>query len=276
MKTVFAGLLLIPILALDSSAVFTSDLPTPVSASAADSAAATAAAQAVTCDEILVKVRAQEARKAADMDHLTYLAEGVTLVRNADGKANETIESIRRITRQGKDPDKIEYLEMTRNGRKLSKQEMEAEVAKTKAGVQGKSPFLPEEGAKYDYSLDGQLDLDGRSVYVISYQPKTPGPGLAAGKGYIDCRDFDQVRLEFSPSKPPSIIQHMEGVINCRAYRGFWMPADLSMQIHVKVVFIITLADQQIEIHERYRDYQLPPAVAGQADRTRIAGVQSK
>lgn len=221
-------------------------------------------------DELLARIGEHAARKAVAMERVNYLAESVTEIRAADGKAIRKVESLRRIFRQGKAPDRMEYLEMKIDGRALSKVEIEREVEKMKSESGGRSPFHPEEMPKYDFVPAGEAEIDGFPVYCMNYSPKKPDRRLCRGRAYIHRRDFDLVRLEFSSSQPPLGVERMHAVLNfrprpdrCRGglgdgASGFWIPADLAIDLRVKVAFIVTLADQGIEIRETYRDFQQP------------------
>jgi hypothetical protein len=209
-------------------------------------------------EDRLAKVREIEAAKEAATVHETYRVDSITVIRNADNKIERQVESKRKVTRQGKDPDKVEFTEMSIDGRKLSQKEMEAELAKSNDKLEGKSPLSPEEMPKYQFEPGGNTTCADIPVWIVLFHPKTPDKSLGVGKAYIRQDNNNVIRLEFATSVLPAVVQNMKAVINFFPHDDLWLPDNLEITLHVKVVFIFTLADKQITVQEKYHDYLTP------------------
>jgi len=145
------------------------------------------------------------------------------------------------------------------NGKALSPEEREAEIAKSGGNLEGKTPFAPGEPDKYVFEPAGTTVTAGYPVWVVAFHPKKPDKTLAVGEAFIHQGHSNLVRMEFATSVLPSAVQSMNAAINFRPQAGYWLPADLLMDLHIKVAFIITLAEKKIQVKETYYGYKARP-----------------
>ena len=93
-------------------------------------------------------------------------------------------------------------------------------------------------------------------MWKIAFTPREENEKSVEGTAFILTDTYDAVYYEFSPSKKPGSVESMKGRIWNAPIQGFWVPQKLMMEMHVKVVFLVTLADQLIELEEKYSDYR--------------------
>lgn len=205
-------------------------------------------------ETILQAVKARSTAQVEQIKTMHYRAETKTTIRNAQNKLERVIESNRLITYAPPKEIQNDFLGMTINGRALSRAEMEAELKKSR-GKARQSPFHPDQMANYHFTLAGEETYEGQKVWKVRFDPVEPREGLAIGYAYVLQSTLDVVYLSFVPAKLPGVMRKMEAHITYQQADGFWVPKIFKMDMHVKVAFIVTLADQFIHIQERYSDY---------------------
>ena len=208
--------------------------------------------------------RAEEARESALRD-MVYTAN--TRVIEWEDVSRRTVksETLSVRTVYVREPDEIrnEYLSMTVDGRKLSKKEMERELAKQQRGGRGdgngefQSPFSAEASALYDFELRGPDRFEGQAVWAVEFTPKEPGENLYNGTALVSREDFQPVYVEITPAELPRVLEEFAMSIRFASVDGFQLPAVFSMDMRVRVSLLITLADRTLSIEDRYSDYSL-------------------
>lgn len=208
-------------------------------------------------DRQLAGIRARAEAVQQALPEITYTAESESQQLAGDGKVEKVIRSVRQVRFTWPDQYQQDYSFMSVNGRELSAQERIAEVSRMR-GQRGESPFLPSEMPKYRFTREGEAEYAGRKVWKVGFQPLAPDDKLAQGFGYILPETYDVVYFIFSPSRLPAGLREMNAEMQYQPVQNFWMPSEFHMQLHVKVSFLITLADLRVIIQEKYSGYQLP------------------
>jgi hypothetical protein len=110
-------------------------------------------------------------------------------------------------------------------------------------------PLTSEEQKKYAFTLLGQEMQQGRSVYLISFQPKDKEEIPWAGEVYIDAAEFEPVRVTTRLARRlPLMIRSLLGtdvpdigfnVMYQRQPDGAWFPATVGTEFRVRAEFVI-------------------------------------
>jgi hypothetical protein len=111
-------------------------------------------------------------------------------------------------------------------------------------------PLTSEEQKNYVFTLLGQDVQLGRSVYLISFQPKDKEDGIPwAGEVYVDAAEFEPVRVFTRLARRlPFMIRSLLGtdvpdigfnVVYQRQPDGVWFPATVSTAFRVRAEFVI-------------------------------------
>ncbi len=218
-------------------------------------------------ETILQAVKARSTAQVEQIKTMHYRAETKTTISNAQNEVERVIASSRLITYAPPKEIQNDFLGMTINGRALSRAEMEAELKKSR-GKARQSPFHPDQMANYHFTLAGEETYEGQKVWKVRFDPVELREGLAKGYAYVVQSTLDVVYLTFVPAKLPGVMKKMEAQITYQPVEGFWVPKTFAMDMHVKVAFILTLADQFIHIQENYSNYSFNmPDTASPNDR---------
>ncbi len=224
-------------------------------------------AGALTLEEVLETMRAQERRLDAEVHDMVYLAEA-TLVEWQDfpgGRQRRRTESVRRVTVVRPDTMRNEYLSMSIDGRPLSQAEMRRETGRDRGRSAAlKSPFREDMAGLYLFRLSGSELLEGVPVWVVEFEPRQAGEGLGRGRAYVDAAGRHAVALEFTPSRLPGVVKHLQMTLRLAPVEGYWLPSRFTMEARVKVQFLFTLAERTFSFEDRYSHYRLNTA-CGQA-----------
>jgi hypothetical protein len=218
-----------------------------------------------TVETILREIqRAEEAREEAIRD-MVYTAESRVIEwEDASRRAvkKETL-SVRKVYVREPDQIRNEYLSMTIDGRKLSGKEMERELARQQRGGRGggdgefQSPFSAEAAPLYDFALKGPQPFEGQAVWVVEFTPKQAEENLFSGTAYICPEDYQPVYVEMAPAVLPRVLEEFAMNIRFAEVDGYRLPSVFSMDMRVRVSFLITLADRTLSIEDRYSEYRL-------------------
>lgn len=76
------------------------------------------------------------------------------------------------------------------------------------------SPFDEDAEGRFEFALVREDSLDGKSVYVLSANPKEKGKGLLKGLHWIDKESFRVWKSELAPSKNPKFVKEMKMFID--------------------------------------------------------------
>jgi hypothetical protein len=175
---------------------------------------------------------------------------------------SETL-SVRRVYVRERDQLQNEYLSMTIDGRKLSQKEMERELARQQRGGRRdgngefQNPFSAEAAPLYDFELKGLKLFEDRAVWVVGFTPKQAGENLFAGSAHVSQKDYQPVYVEMAPPVLPRILEEFAMSIHFAQVDGYQLPSVFSMDMRVRVSFLVTLADRTLSIEDRYSNYRL-------------------
>ena len=99
---------------------------------------------------------------------------------------------------------------------------LEAEADASRPGSRERSRITPE---NYAFEMLGTEHVDGRLVYVIAVEPKTPNKYLLQGRIWVDADEYAIVRIDGKPAKNPSFwIKSVHFVHNYDKLGSFWFP----------------------------------------------------
>ncbi len=218
-----------------------------------------------TVETILWEVQQAEAARESAIRDMVYTAEAQVIEWEDASRGavkSETL-SVRRIYVREPDQLQNEYLSMTIDGRKLNQKEMERELARQQRGGRREgngefqSPFSAEAAPLYDFELKGPKLFEDQAVWVMGFTPKQAGENLFAGSAYISQKDYQPVYVEMAPAALPRILEEFAMSIRFAQVDGFRLPSVFSMDMRVRVSFLVTLADRTLSIEDRYSNYRL-------------------
>jgi hypothetical protein len=221
-----------------------------------------------TIETILRELQGAEAAREAAIRDMVYTAE--TRVIEWEDSARQEIKSetisVRRVYVRTPDQMHNEYLSMTVDGRALTRKEMERELAKQRRGGRRgsegngggfQSPFSAEAAPFYDFELEGPEMFEGRAVWVVSFSPKKPEENLFTGRAYVDREDAQPVYVEMAPAVLPRVLEEFAMDIRFAPVNGYSLPSVFTMEMRVRISFLLTLADRTLSIEDRYSEYKL-------------------
>ena len=140
---------------------------------------------------------------------------------------------------------------------------MERELARQQRGGrregQGEfqSPFSAEAAPLYDFQLRGPQLFEGQSVLVVEFAPKQAEENLFSGSAFISRNDYQPVYVEMAPAVLPRVLEEFSMNIRFAEVEGYRLPSVFSMDMRVRVSFLVTLADRTLSIEDRYSEYRL-------------------
>jgi hypothetical protein len=218
-----------------------------------------------TLETILSEVQRRDAEREAAIRDMVYTAETRVLEFQDESRQEVKSETLARRRVYMRAPDMVhnEHLSMTIDGRQLSPKEMERELAKQRRGGRGdqnqefQSPFSAEAAPLYDFELLGARNFDGNPVWAVAFRPKEAGENRFTGTAYLSQADYQPLYVEMAPAELPSILQEFAMSIRFAPVQDYQLPSVFSMDMRVRVSFLITLSDRTLSIEERYSQYRL-------------------
>ena len=218
-----------------------------------------------TIETVLREIQqAEEAREAAIRD-MVYTAE--TRVVEWEDPSRRAVKSetlsVREVYVRGPDKIRNEYLSMTIDGQKLSQKEMQRELARQQRGGRRdgngefQSPFSAEAAPLYDFELEGPQLFEGQRVWVVKFTPKPAEENLFSGSAYISQADYQPVYVEMAPAVLPRVLEEFSMNIRFAEVEGYRLPSVFSMDMRIRVSFLVTLADRTLSIEDHYSEYRL-------------------
>lgn len=211
-------------------------------------------------NQILERVKAQQARIEEEIEDAVFSAESIYRERKGDGELKKEVITRRRVYVKGDSKRHEEYLSMIVNGRELKGKEREKELKDWKKNAERqqetKIPLTPEAEGAYDYRLIGSETWNGMDVWIIGFEARQKDDGYVNGKGYISKDDFNIVRAEFAPAKMPRVIKDMKMSLTYSEVQGYWMPVKFEMDMKIRVSFIIDMFYRHIKIEDKYSQYE--------------------
>jgi hypothetical protein len=199
------------------------------------------AQETLSADEVIQKAvaRAQQAQRGTAQNAYTYNRVSVTEELDATGKVKEHSEKVYQVFFQS-GLTRVKLLEV--NGhppgeadlRKQSNNELTVHQLlgqpRNPAGDNRESFLTPELVARFEFKLVGQGELNGRTAYRISFQPKTPEPptrrvadkllNRISGTLWIDTEEFEVARADIQLRSEVDILC---GVVGCLKHLAYTM-----------------------------------------------------
>ena len=140
--------------------------------------------------------------------------------------------------------------------KKLLKGEQDA------AGEQSRNALTP---ANYNFALLETVTEDGRNLFVLQVDPKSPSKFLFRGRVWVDAEDYAVMKVDAEPSESLSFwirnteIKHLYTKVG-----GFWLPKQNTTVTKVRLGGTATLTID----FERYDFESSPTQVAGGGTKT--------
>lgn len=180
-------------------------------------------------------------------------------------RAASTNESLRRVYTRRPDQVHEEYLSMTVDGRALDPEEIQRELARQRRGGRRdgrfRSPFSPEMADQYEFTLLGSEDFEGQAAWSVGFRPRVPAADLVEGVLRVSGDGYHPLVVEMRPAKPPAVLQELTVSMRFAPVLGYWLPERFSMQMRLRVRFLVTFADRVLSIDDRYSDYRINPGI---------------
>jgi hypothetical protein len=218
-------------------------------------------------ESIVRKIQQAEAVREAAIRDMVYTAE--TRVIEWEDPSRRVVKSetlsVRKVYMRAPDQLHNEYLSMTIDGRELTRKEMERELVKQRRGGRRdegnggdfQSPFSAEAAPHYDFKLGPVQLYEGQAVWVVEFTPKQAEENLFAGGAYISQVNYQPLYVEMTPAVLPRVLEEFAMNIRFAPVDGHRLPSVFSMDMRVRVSFLVTLADRTLSIEDRYSDYRL-------------------
>jgi hypothetical protein len=210
--------------------------------------------------EIIEKVKMQQKRLTAEVVDAVFYADAVYREFDKNGKLKKDLRVRRRIYMGQNNKRHEECLSMVLNGEELKGKKLRKEFRdwqkKTKAQGETKMPMTPEGEGAYDYSLIGSGKWNDMDVWILGFAPKKQEKGYIEGKGYISKESLNIVRVEFSPSKLPRVIENMQMSLNYSKVEEYWFPVKFDMKMTISVGFLAEFFRMDMEVEDAYYNYK--------------------
>lgn len=211
-------------------------------------------------DGIMARVYRRQAEIARAHGDATYTAVYVYREHDPDGRllCEETCR--RRVFVKG-ERQRVEFLEVTANGRVLEGDERERKIRelRRKGLVQDRTrmPFRADTRDEYRYRVAGDTTLGGRPAWLIEFEPARRTGRHIVGRAWVFSDAVNDVgRMEFRPDRLPVVVPEMRMVLEYAPDGMTMLPDrfDLDMRVHVKL--LVTLFERRITIEDRFGDYR--------------------
>src|ERR1041385_7904460 len=192
----------------------------------------------LSADEVVQKAvsRAQGAELRQGKGAYTYTKLTVTEELDSSGKVKEHKEKVYQINfRNGATLAKLVEV----NGRPPAEADLKKQAenesnasqmtgSKNKKGDNRENFLTPEIVARFDFTLAGQTNINGRAAYQIAFQPKNPSPPThhmidrfldrMTGMVWIDASEFEIARAELHLGSEVNLLGGLVGSLKKLAY----------------------------------------------------------
>jgi len=196
------------------------------------------AQKALSADEVIQKAvaRAQNSHAKAGKGAFTYTKLTVTEELDSSGKVRERKEKVYQVNFQngatfaklvevnGHAPAETDLKKQAEN--ESNAREMTG--SKARKGDNRENFLTPEIVARFDFSISGQTNINGRSTYQIAFQPKNPAPPAhhmidrlldrISGAVWIDAEEFEIARAELRLGSEVNLLGGVVGSLKKLAY----------------------------------------------------------
>lgn len=92
---------------------------------------------------------------------------------------------------------------------------------------------------------------------VVRFTPKQVEENLFSGSAYVSQDDCQPVYVETAPAELPRVLEEFAMNIRFAEVGGYRLPSLFSMDMRVRVSFLVTLADRTLGIEDRHSEYRL-------------------
>jgi hypothetical protein len=203
----------------------------------------------------------EQARIEKEIRSMEYTAQSVYVQKDKSGTVKKRIVSRRVISQKNSGETSDKYLSMNIDGKELSAGEMARELKKQRAEKrEAKSPFSPKVKDSYVFTILGETEPGGRSPcggWVVGFKPKEKKDGFIEGRAYVSAEDYSIQNMDFLPAKLPGMVKSMEAHVWFAPVRKYWLPSRISMKTHIKISFLVNIAEMDIEMDQEFSDYKL-------------------
>ncbi len=173
----------------------------------------------------------------------------------------QTINCQRRVIMSSYDNQQDVWLGASVNGREVTGKEFKRlQRDLQKKGLlarKSRLPFLIATRDEYDYEVIGKEELNGETVWVVKFSPKTIDSRYLRGKGYVLAKSYDVVRIEFQPALLPFVVRRTLMMLEYGPIKGFWLPSRFWLEMEIGLKVIKDLFHLQIKVEDIYTDYRL-------------------
>lgn len=119
------------------------------------------------------------------------------------------------------------------------------------------SPFSAEAAPLYNFEIKGMALFEEQAVWVVEFTPEQAEENLFSGSAYISQEDYQPVYVEMAPAVLPRVLEEFSMKIRFAAVEGYRLPSVFSMDMRVRISFLVTMADRTLSIEDYYSDYRL-------------------
>jgi len=211
-------------------------------------------------DLILSKLYEIDTKFRDQVKDYVYDANSTALELDDDDVVEKITKAYRKV--YIKMPDKMfeDHISMKINGKDLNKEEIEEELEDRRKRGKKKvfmSPFNPKFKDRYEFTLMGEKRWGGNEVWIIGLKAKEESEDLINGKVYVLKSNYHIIFLDFIPAELPGVIKNASMRMIFSDQQGHWLPKRFEMEMHIKVKFLISLADIRLKVTDRYSNYKI-------------------
>lgn len=114
-------------------------------------------------------------------------------------------------------------------------------------------PFGLDKRGGYDFTLEGQVELDGASFVLLRSRSRVRSDEKLEGLYFVDPASYDVRRVELTLAKKPGPLKRMEIELDFLVLpEGYHMLAKAVMRIHVGII----VKNIRVEAVESYSDFK--------------------
>jgi len=196
------------------------------------------AQNALSADQIIQNAvaRAQNSSSRPGKGAYTYTKLTVAEELDSAGKVKEHKEKVYQVTfRDGATYAKLVEVNGRAPGQADLKKQAENESnasqmtgSKSKKGNSRENFLTPEIVERFDFSLVGQTNFNGRATYLIAFQPKSPAPAShhvvdrlldrISGMVWIDAQEYEMARAELQLGSEVNLLGGVVGSLKKLVY----------------------------------------------------------
>jgi hypothetical protein len=211
--------------------------------------------------DVVERVFARQAAVAAQVCSVSYHAEYRYTETNHKDNRRQDVRCSRRVWMRGYENQRHDFQRVSVNGRELRGAEMDREIADLRSkGLVSRSarmPFLVETRGDYRYRLLGTAAAAGQDCWIVGFEPVRPSAKTVRGRSFVLKSSADIVRTEFRPAQVPFVVREMALCLDYGRFGEFWLPTRFTLDLDLRLRFLVTMLDRHIEIEDIYSDYRI-------------------